>query len=57
MRLKSLGLLVASVLCSALVQSSSIFTSFIVPLAANEIICLDSAYALTLGANIGQGGF
>ena len=38
---------------SAIIQSSSAFTSMLVPLAANQIICLDSAYALTLGGNMG----
>eukprot|EP00092_Neocalanus_flemingeri_P013685 GFUD01014758.1.p1 GENE.GFUD01014758.1~~GFUD01014758.1.p1 ORF type:complete len:721 (+),score=136.64 GFUD01014758.1:54-2216(+) len=46
-------LLLLGMLVSAIIQSSSAFTSMLVPLAANQIICLDCTYALTLGGNIG----
>lgn len=39
-----------------LVQSSSIFTSALVPLVASEFITLERAYPLILGANVGTTG-
>ena len=47
-------LMLLGMLVSAVIQSSSAFTSMLVPLAANQIICLDCTYALTLGGNIGK---
>ena len=47
-------LMLLGMLTSAIIQSSSAFTSMLVPLAANQIICLDCTYALTLGGNIGK---
>jgi len=37
-----------------LVQSSSVFTSTLTPLVGTGIFSLERAYALTLGANIGN---
>ena len=47
-------LMLVGIMVSAVIQSSSAFTSMLVPLAANQIICLNCAYALTLGGNIGK---
>ena len=47
-------LMLLGLFISGIIQSSSAFTSMLVPLAANQIICLDSAYALTLGGNMGR---
>ncbi|HUS92989.1 MAG TPA: Na/Pi symporter [Phycisphaerae bacterium] len=48
----ALGLL-AGALLTAVVQSSSIVTSMLVPLVAAGILQLEQAFAITLGANIG----
>ena len=37
-----------------LVQSSSVFTSTLTPLAGTGLVELDRVYALTLGSNIGK---
>ena len=50
---QSVTLLLLGCLVAAVIQSSSILTSFLVPFAAREVISLDSAYVLTLGINIG----
>ena len=47
-----LGLLAGLVL-TAIIQSSSVVTSMLVPLAAAGILQLEQAFAVTLGANIG----
>ena len=47
-----LGLVVGCIM-TAIVQSSSIVTSMLVPLAAARMIQLEQAFAITLGANIG----
>lgn len=51
--LKNLSLLLLGLSVAAVVQSSSILTCFLLPLAAREIISLNSAYFLTIGINIG----
>jgi sodium-dependent phosphate cotransporter len=45
--------LMAGVLITALIQSSSVTTSMMVPLAAAGLVTLEQAYPFTLGANIG----
>ena len=48
-----LAMLVGAVL-TVLVQSSSVFTSTLTPLAGAGLVNLDRAYPLTLGSNIGE---
>ena len=45
--------LIAGCLLTAIIQSSSIVTSMLVPLAATGILQLEQAFSITLGANIG----
>ena len=45
--------LVAGLILTSLVQSSSVVTSLLVPLAAGGILRLDQVFSITLGANIG----
>jgi solute carrier family 34 (sodium-dependent phosphate cotransporter) len=47
------GALIAGILMTAAVQSSSITTSILVPLVAAGVLSLRNAYPVTLGANIG----
>jgi len=47
------GALIAGMLMTAAVQSSSITTSILVPLVAAGVLSLRNAYPVTLGANIG----
>ena len=47
------GALIAGMLMTAAVQSSSITTSILVPLVASGVLSLRNAYPVTLGANIG----
>ena len=49
-----LAMLVGAVL-TVLVQSSSVFTSTLTPLAGAGLVSLERAYPLTLGSNIGGG--
>ena len=39
---------------TVLVQSSSVFTSTLTPLAGTGLVTLDRVYPLTLGSNIGM---
>ena len=50
-----LAMLVGAVL-TVLVQSSSVFTSTLTPLAGAGLVALERAYPLTLGSNIGERG-
>ena len=50
-----LAMLVGAVL-TVLVQSSSVFTSTLTPLAGAGLVTLERAYPLTLGSNIGERG-
>lgn len=50
-----LAMLVGAVL-TILVQSSSVFTSTLTPLAGAGLVTLERAYPLTLGSNIGETG-
>jgi len=45
--------IVAGFLVTAIIQSSSVTTSLLVPLAASGIVALEQIYPITLGANIG----
>jgi sodium-dependent phosphate cotransporter len=45
--------MMVGVLITVMVQSSSITTSILVPLAASGILLVRNAYPITLGANIG----
>lgn len=45
--------IVAGFVVTAIVQSSSVTTSLLVPLAASGIVTLEQIYPITLGANIG----
>ena len=47
-----LAMLVGAIL-TVLVQSSSVFTSTLTPLAGAGLVSLERAYPLTLGSNIG----
>ena len=49
-----LAMLVGAIL-TVLVQSSSVFTSTLTPLAGAGLVSLERAYPLTLGSNIGGG--
>ena len=51
--LKNLSMLLVGLSVAAVVQSSSILTCLLLPLAAREVISLESAYSLTIGINIG----
>ncbi len=51
-RSKLLGFL-AGLLFTIIVQSSSVTTSLLVPLVASGILTIESAFSLTMGANIG----
>ena len=50
-----LAMLVGAIL-TVLVQSSSVFTSTLTPLAGAGLVTLERAYPLTLGSNIGERG-
>ena len=39
---------------AAVIQSSTILTSLLVPFVVKQVVSLESAYALTLGVNIGK---
>src|SRR5690606_26701219 len=48
-----LAAIVAGLLITMAVQSSSITTSILIPLAASGVLSLRNAYPVTLGANVG----
>ena len=52
--LESSLLLLAGCLLAAVIQSSTILTSLLIPFVVKQVVSLESAYALTLGINIGK---
>ena len=51
---QSFLLLLTGCLLAAVIQSSTILTSLLIPFVVKQVVSLESAYALTLGVNIGK---